>query len=482
MSYQLIQHDEPLLVENIVVVLFGDPGTGKSSLVFTAENPLTFDFDRGLQRAVNRKASVRFETWADALAFMETDTIEKEGIKTLGIDTGGTMLDDYVARHILGMGVKGVDNGAGGLGLRGYGVMKDVSAKFFVKCKEKKVDIIFVCHSKKEDDGDMKKFFPAMTGGSYDIIMSKADLVGFMEMKQDKVTLDFNPTERHTGKNCAMFSKMEIPHFSTPEYATYMGKIISKTKEHMRRHNEAQVIAVAAVDQIKEQIENTSSIEELEPINKLIEALSPAYKAQAAHLFNKHYAELWALENIDVSAEKTLYWFSQISAKISELPSSVRAELQEPFKKLMDSANVFFDKTSSSFKVKSEVKPEAKQTATKPEKILAEKPVDKPADKPVAKKAKAEKAPETKPAESNVKPEAKEENPIVREDAWFLDRIGKKIIAKSAKTGTTEVTIDNQNTAFHMCAVMQKYHKVEYYDLQESGQAALSAVSQEAEA
>lgn len=465
MGFQIIHHDEPLVVDTIVAVLFGEAGSGKSSLSFTAESPLLMDFDRGLQRVVGRKASARFTNWAEALEFIESDTIKKEGIKTLIVDTAGTMLDDYMAAHILKMDVKGVDNGAGGLGLRGYGVMKDVFAKFYIKCKEHGVDIIFICHSKKEDDGDTKRFFPQLTGGSYDILISKADLVGYMEMQGEKITLDFNPTSRHTGKNCAGFKKMELPHFESKEYSTFMGDLIQRTKDHMRKQNQAQVKAIEIVEDYKLKIASAETIPTLEELLPGIEQLSPMYKAQVLSAYSRHYAEMWSIENIDVANTKTPEAFKALGEKIAALPKMVVSEMYEPFRKLMEAAGISYDKNTKEYSVKA--KEPSKEPAPGQQATASAEP-----EKAAAKKGKEKKEnPPAPPAE----PAAK----VTRDEDWFIQRIGKKVLQKAPNKAAEEVTIQDENQCYHFCAVMQKYKNVQYFDMTENPDAAKSTAPQE---
>lgn len=461
MAYQLIHTDEALTVENIVLLLFGDPGTGKSSLFFTAETPLCMDFDKGLQRAVGRKDSVRFSNWADALEFINSDELPKLGIKSLGIDTAGTMLDDYISGHILKMDVKGVDNGAGGLGLRGYGVMKDVAAKFFLRCKEHKIDVVFICHSKKEDDGDVKKFFPQMTGGSYDIIMGKTDLCGYMQMQGESITLDFNPTDRHTGKNCAGFKKMVLPHFTDPAYTDFLAKVIEATKNHMRKQNEAQLKALNLINEYKEKIISVDSIKALEELAPGFETLSPNYKAQVLQLYYKQYAELWALENINFEEMKTPEAFAKLTDQIKALPKNVGMELQESFKKLMNASGFTYDKATNTYIVKPK---EPTATAPAVQNSTAPAPTQEAKPEP-EKKEKAKKGKESIQL-------------IIRDENWFTSRIGKKIIQRHPK-GLDEITIKDEVDSYHLLEVMQKRKNFEFFDLGELEAASSPAAVQE---
>jgi hypothetical protein len=42
-------------------------------------------------------------------------------------------------------------------------------------------------------------------------VIRLSDLVGFVSAVNGKPTLDFNPTDKHTGKNCAGFKALTIP-------------------------------------------------------------------------------------------------------------------------------------------------------------------------------------------------------------------------------------------------------------------------------
>lgn len=471
MSFQLIHPDEPLLVENIVALLFGDAGSGKSSIAFTAENPLCLDFDKGLQRVVNRGMTARFKDWNEALDFIESDTIPKNGIKSLIIDTAGTMLDDYIAGHILKMDVKGVDNGAGGLGLRGYGVMKDITAKFFLRCRQHGVDVIFVCHGKKEDDGDAKKYYPAMTGGSYDIVVSKADLIGYMAMVGSQITLDFNPTGQHTGKNCTGFPKLNVPHFSDPAYGTFFAKIIADTKAHMRRQNEKQAEAIRLVDNFKLAIDTIETIAELDTKVGEIEKLSPAYKAQVNQFYVKKYAELWSVDNVDVKMSKPED-FRSLAAKIKTLPELVRPELYDIFRNLLSKANLVYVKDGDKYVPKADAPAPTAAAAptqtppvdqTKPAETVAQEPAKTPPPAAEPTKEKKEKAP-AKPKATKAKEPEKPK--VIRSDAWFAERLGKRVLQR-ADGNITECLIEDDIRADHISMVLQGKRGFEYFDLNE---------------
>ena len=89
------QDGADIKVGNVIVVIYGAPNVGKTSLVLTAANPLLIDFDGGAYRAGNKsgKSVVTAKSWSDVAA-MSAEDLEK--FDTLIIDTVGTCLDSLV--------------------------------------------------------------------------------------------------------------------------------------------------------------------------------------------------------------------------------------------------------------------------------------------------------------------------------------------------------------------------------------------------
>jgi hypothetical protein len=58
MTVRIIRSTDPVKIETVVVLVYGDPGAGKTSLAFTAADPLMLDFDRGAHRSGFRGDSV----------------------------------------------------------------------------------------------------------------------------------------------------------------------------------------------------------------------------------------------------------------------------------------------------------------------------------------------------------------------------------------------------------------------------------------
>lgn len=349
MAFKIISEDEPLTLEAIVILIFGEPGIGKTSLSFTADDPLLEDYDEGLQRAVGRKKALKIDKWEDAVEFHNSKQLEEMGIKTLIFDTVGTMLDNYISQAVIRDDPKNAKKD-GSLALGGYGAMKNVFNAFVRNMKSRKIDLIFIAHDDDENVKDAIKKKPKITGGSYDIIKGVADLVGYMETEGDKRVIDFNPCDRHVGKNSAQITKQVIPDFSTPEYGNFMGQLIQKCKDKMNEMSEAQANALKVVKEIQEKITGADSIELLNPIALEIEQLSDTYRIQLTKPLNEKYGAFFndLIKDVKYTVEmdavvETVKNAPELVKK--HIRSSIMAKVRELGFKWNEEMGLYLDKT-----------------------------------------------------------------------------------------------------------------------------------------
>ena len=287
MAYKIIKEDEELQVDNIIAVIYGEPGIGKTSLTFTSDKPILFDYDDGLKRAVGRKTAIQFESWEDSIDFIKSDDFNEMKLKTLIFDTAGTMLDNYIAKYAIKQDFKNA-RGGGEISLQGYGAIKNIFNQFVSDMKTMKIDVIFIAHEKTKDDGDGKRKIPKMTGGSFDILIASSDMVGYINSSNNKRTINFNPTDTHIGKNTAQFPIIDIPHYEDAKYKTFMADLISQTKTKMMDANAAQQTALKKLNTYRDEIKESKNTEDLELILPAIETMSPSYKVQLHHLFDEN--------------------------------------------------------------------------------------------------------------------------------------------------------------------------------------------------
>lgn len=305
MSFKIIRADEPIIASPVVALIYGEPGIGKTSLGFTAEKPLLEDYDQGVKRCVGRKDYLYVKSWTDAIDFHNSQDFADMNIKTLIIDTVGTLLDNYISAYVIEKDPKN-SRGGGEISLNGYGALKTVFTAFVNKMKAMNIDIVFICHSSTQTEGDQKKFIPKVTGGSSDVLLAVCDMVGFYQSTGNKRTLEFNPTDRNVGKNTAEFKTIKVPHYTDEKYKTFLADLIQETKDKMFSMNEQQKEALEKLATFRDEIDEIDDLETLEALRPSIMAMSDSYKFQLIKSYDDKYQKI-AFELVDCFSLDTEY-------------------------------------------------------------------------------------------------------------------------------------------------------------------------------
>lgn len=267
----------------VIIVIYGTPGVGKTSLFNTSKNPILLDCDRGADRAVNREDTIVASNWKEVLQ----DQGEIKNYSTLGIDTAKAVLDDFLMTYVVEQDYKLKTNK-----LKAFGAIGDEFKLFINQRRSEGIDMVIIAHAKEEKDGDSTKFSPDVTGQSKDLLLRIADQVGFMTMVNNKRTITFEPTDRTVGKNVAKLPTMEIPDEKNPAFLYFMDDIIVKTKSAIQQQTEAQRLALEKIKEIELAIETIETVENADAIWEEMKQLSKAQMAGIQPMFKKKCEEL----------------------------------------------------------------------------------------------------------------------------------------------------------------------------------------------
>lgn len=215
----------------VVIVLYGVPGSGKTSLATTSENSIVIDTDRGYDRAVQRVDTLTAQRWQDIDT--ERETIKQ--YRTVVIDTAKAMLDDYLSAYVCEQNYKLKSNG-----LKRFGQMADEFKQFVNFLRSNGSDVIFICHDKETQEGDVIKHAPDCTGQSKDLLIRIADQVGYISIQNKQRVITFEPLDNYVGKNVAQLGTIAIPNAPSKEFDTCMADIIKNVKSAIQSKSEAQ--------------------------------------------------------------------------------------------------------------------------------------------------------------------------------------------------------------------------------------------------
>jgi hypothetical protein len=260
---RVIKADEPLLVNNIKVMVYGEPGAGKSSFAFSAKKPICYDFDEGAHRSGFRKDVWQFDSWSEAAAITASDLKEYD---TIIIDTVGRQLD-MISAHVI-MGNNKMSTRAGNLTLQGYGELKSIFAQWVKRIMTMGKDIIFIAHSKGDKDGDTLIMRPDIQGSSEGEVFKIADGVAYVRVINNRRTIDFRPTEQHAGKDTARIGLAEIPDLNnTPSFGS---DLVQKIKDSINSASEAGRKATEDIKSFRSRLDKCNDLNCLNDLRKEI--------------------------------------------------------------------------------------------------------------------------------------------------------------------------------------------------------------------
>jgi hypothetical protein len=122
-----------------------------------------------------------------------------------------------------------------------------------------KKDLIFVAHDKEEKDGDDTILRPDISGSNYQMLKRNVDLIGYLNMENGKRTLNFSPTNRTVGKNCANLPKYIIPNEDEVAFETFLADLIKDVKIKLNEESHAQKASSEVLKDYKSQIEKATN-------------------------------------------------------------------------------------------------------------------------------------------------------------------------------------------------------------------------------
>lgn len=299
MSLRIVKAEDPIRVDRINVCIYAPPGVGKTTLSFTASNPLMLDFDKGAYRAANRKDIVQPQSWADVASIGADDL---KGYDTLILDTAGRALDMLTVDIIAGNPKLGR---GGALTLQGYGALKSGFAGFLKLMNSFGKDVLLLAHMDEQRNGDDVIERLDVQGGSKGEIYKSVDAMGRIFIRDKKRVIDFSPRENAFGKNPANLEVLEIPDISVNPH--FLADVMTGIKAKLNAESETQKEAHQTVEKWREVIDNLTSADDfnllLAEVRKAPKSVQGAF-AKAAKARGMVFSKDTGLYSLEPPAEK----------------------------------------------------------------------------------------------------------------------------------------------------------------------------------
>lgn len=276
---KLIKNNEIFHIESIIMLLYGEPGVGKTSLACTSNSPLLLDFDNGAHRSHFRKDVLRITSWADIANNFDKFIEICKAYKTIIIDTVDTALD-YAGAYLIMQEPRLSKNK-----LQYFGRLREEFALFLNRLKTLNVDILLIAHVKEKDEGDVRIKRPQIAGGTYDRIIQMSDIVGYSSYRNGHRVLDFSPSEFFISKDSCGLNELIIPDFTVE--GNFLANLISKIKIEISALNEEQRLILQKIEHIRKTLSENQSIEAFNEVTKLLLDEREIVKKQIWKIMNK---------------------------------------------------------------------------------------------------------------------------------------------------------------------------------------------------
>ncbi|MFY7468646.1 ATP-binding protein [Acinetobacter baumannii] len=247
MALPIITADQTLLVQAIIVYLYADPGLGKSSMGFTAEKAISFDFDRGAHRTgeLRRGAVVQVQQWSDVANLTPQDLAP---YKTVVIDTVGAMLECIKTHLLLTANNRQKD---GSLKLKAQGLANQTFKQYINTLISLGKDVVFIAHASEDQNGDQIIYRPDLGGKNRNELYRIADVMGYL-------------TTVTTGE-------VWVPDLKA--HPTFLADLITQAKDHINTLTPAQLAAAKAQEELENWKQSCEEAEHAGDLNQLTESL-----------------------------------------------------------------------------------------------------------------------------------------------------------------------------------------------------------------
>ena len=323
------------------VLIAGYPGIGKTTLGLSAPKPLLIDTDFGVNRIIDRLQTdcIQPNTYQELLNDLTLENLKE--YETLVIDTGGKLLD-LMKPHVIKLDIKNAKKD-GSLSQAGYGAIgrafKDLVYKIHHELKKHLVVIFHVVEDKQDEETKLRIL---VEGSTKNTIWQEMDIGGFIEKRNGKRTIGFEPCERYFAKRTqgvkAMYNVPELDDGVSGDFLTKLFEEMDNyIKETGKKFQKEQEEYQQVMDKYVPIIENmtTENVQEVSDLMQTIEhkltskqELTARFKEKLKEL-NMHYNK--ETKQYEVKQETTKNE-EEMATKMIPFMKAAKEAIKEPDK------------------------------------------------------------------------------------------------------------------------------------------------------
>ena len=183
--------------KNIIMIISGLPGVGKTTLALSAPDVVLIDTDEGMARInpIHRKDASICKTYEELLEDVKSFA---GTYKTVVIDTCGSLIDllkDWAMRNEPAASKK-----SGGFSQQGFGFVKAEFLRLSADLR-KNFNVIYLFHVMKDRQNEEVFYDIVCEGSAKTLVYQPADLAGYLHIINGERYLGFTPTMNYNAKS-----------------------------------------------------------------------------------------------------------------------------------------------------------------------------------------------------------------------------------------------------------------------------------------
>ena len=222
--------------KNIIMIVSGLPGTGKTTLALSAPDVLLIDTDEGMARVnpAHRKDASICKTYEEVLA----DIKAAEGqYKTIVVDTCGALIE-YMKDWAMRTDPK-ASKKDGGFSLQGYGIIKSEFVRLSAEMR-KKFNVIYLFHENMTKVDENVFYELVVEGSTRTLVYQPADLAAHLFIQNGKRYLGFTPTEQYSAKSAyGIRGLVEVPELKEGDENDFLTKLFAQVRKNLDAESKA---------------------------------------------------------------------------------------------------------------------------------------------------------------------------------------------------------------------------------------------------
>ena len=226
MAIVITPAEAPATVQRVIMLIYGQPGVGKTTAACTTDSPLLLDFDGGMHRALLRCPRVEVEKWSDVSSLNKNDLSQ---YSTIIVDTFGK------AQQMLGQQITQQDRSAaqrnGEMTMQGWGALRRQFINWVENLTKMEKDVVLLAHSEEFSRGEETVERPMSQGRARNEIYQMADAIGLLNMVAGEIRLNFNLSDISIGKNSGALPAMTVPN--PDNNPSFLGDVIRQMKHNI---------------------------------------------------------------------------------------------------------------------------------------------------------------------------------------------------------------------------------------------------------